>query len=98
MMPLRQALTPHGGIAMYDREASHALTDQILAEASDGLDHIAGELANLYPHWLEVGGDARHLDWLAQQITQPGWWSGSRRRRRAAPCSFLLGLRPSRET
>src|SRR3546814_3002954 len=67
MMPLRQVLTPHGGIAMYDREASHALTDQLLAEASDGLDHIAGELANLYRHWLEVGVDARSVDWLRSE-------------------------------
>ncbi|MGK2966856.1 MAG: hypothetical protein ACSLFM_14810 [Tepidiformaceae bacterium] len=61
---------------MYDRDASHALTDQLLAEASGGLDRIAGELANLYRHWLEVGVDARSIDWLAQQIAQLGWWSG----------------------
>lgn len=61
---------------MYDRDASHALTDQLLADASDGLDHVAGELANLYRHWLEVGVDARSIDWLAQQIAQLGWWSG----------------------
>ena len=61
---------------MYDRDASHALTDQLLADTSDGLDHVAGELANLYRHWLEVGVDARSIDWLAQQIAHLGWWSG----------------------
>src|SRR3546814_15714431 len=76
MMPLRQVLTPHGGIAMYDREASHALTEQLLAEASDGLDHIAGELANMYRHWLEMGVEARFVDWVAPQIAKLCWWSG----------------------
>lgn len=61
---------------MYDRDASHTLTDQLLADASDGLDQIAGQLANLYSHWLEVGVDTRSIDWLAQQIAQLGWWSG----------------------
>ena len=61
---------------MYDPDASHALTDQLLADASDGLEQIAGQLAYLYSHWLDMGADARSIDWLAQQIAQLGWWSG----------------------
>jgi hypothetical protein len=52
------------------------LTDSLLIEASDGLEHVAAELEQLYRSWTDQRASDAALDWLATVITDVHWWSG----------------------
>lgn len=55
---------------------SQLLTEQLLKDASDGLDVVVAELIELYDDCLDANGDTRAADRLATAITRLGWWSG----------------------
>lgn len=52
------------------------LTDSLLMETSDGLDHVAVELSTLHASWTRTGVEAATLDWLGGLIANLNWWSG----------------------
>ena len=52
------------------------VTDLLLMDTSEGLDHIASELGRLHGSWTGAGVPGDSLDWLAGLVTQLNWWSG----------------------
>lgn len=61
---------------MFTPGPSQVVTDQLLADASDGIDSVTRELIGLYDQWLLTGADAQATDWLTLVIARLGWWSG----------------------
>ena len=52
------------------------LTDSLLIEASEGLDHVSAEFGALHDSWRRAGADAHSLEWLGGLIADLNWWSG----------------------
>ena len=52
------------------------LTDSLLTEASEGLDHVVSQLERLHESWIHAGVADAPLDWLAGLIANLNWWSG----------------------
>lgn len=57
-------------------EVDRVLTAHLLAEASEGLNSVAIELASLYDSWVTRGDCPDAVVWLRRMLEQLGWWSG----------------------
>ena len=61
---------------MADRNTDLLLTDALLLDAVDGLDSIAGRLAELYDRMNASSANDGDVVLLATVLTDLGWWSG----------------------
>lgn len=57
-------------------ELDALLASSLMLGASEALDRIGLELAELHDAWLDDGVDSPAVPWLEAVITELGWWSG----------------------
>ena len=54
----------------------HMLNEALLAEIGDGLDSVAGRLAELHDGWRRMGADPSAVEFLGAILKELGWWRG----------------------
>ena len=55
---------------------NHMLNEALLADIGDGMDSIAGRLADAFDGWQRVGADPATIEFLGTIIGELGWWRG----------------------
>ena len=55
---------------------NHMLNEALLAEIGDGLDSVAGRLAELHDGWSRLGADPSTLGCIGAILEDLGWWRG----------------------